>query len=181
MKKRLTLIVLFALFIAIPMVKAQTPAAPPDSSIFKDTTNYTKYEGKVKDYIQWFIKSPINKNIVLRNQIATFLLDWITGSPSVTISFGSAANPMEDYKANQYNADLMGAYLGGMVLYELKNPKDQDYVNIETAGLESVLEMIKNNTALLADNKAAKKFKAMDKDALAKYVKDCVASDEKKK
>jgi hypothetical protein len=168
-----------AMLIAIPSLKAQAPVVP-DSKKFKSDSNYAKYEGSVKKCVAWFIENSVDKDPLERSKIAIFLIDWVGGSPDVTETItGSVTKPMSNTKEYKYNDDLMIAFIGGMTVYELNNPKDRDEVNIEIAGIHAMLEMAKNSGSILADSKAVKKYVAMNNDELAKYVKDCVAKDQK--
>ena len=179
MKNKIAISLLAILFIAISFAKAQTPAAPPADFKPDQSVDYSKYEGMVKQYAAWYEKSSLGKDTALRAKIAGFLMAWITGAPNVTVSIGNVIEPILEEKNNIYTPDLLVAYMGGVTVYELNNPNDKNEANIEVAGLQAVLELAKNNTALLADSKAIKKFKGMSQDQLQQYVSDCLKKQSK--
>ena len=176
MKNRLTLLIAMAVVLAAPLAKAQTPESPADYTLKKDA-DFAKHEKNVKEDVAWYIKSPIDKNEKLRNEIAAFLLAWVAGSPVVTENLGKVENNLLPDSTYKYNAEVLVAYMGGMAVYELNNPNDKDEANIEVAGVNAVLELYKNNTSLLVDSKGIKKVKDMSKDDLMKFVKACIAED----
>lgn len=182
MKNKLVLLLSLAMFLALPIVKAQTtPSTPPDGSDLKKDADYAKYEGKVKEYVTWYINGKVDKDTTLRLEVAGFLIKWVSGAPNVTVSIGEVATNLLDQKKFDYNTDMLVAYMGGIAVYELNNPNDKDEANIEVAGLQAVLDMAKNNTAQFDKAKALKKIKGLDKAGLLKYVKDCLEKQKKEK
>lgn len=179
MKNKLTLLFSVALFITISVAKAQTPAPPPADFQGGKDVDYSKYNDMVKQYITWYDKAPLDKDTALRRQVMGFLIIWIAGSPAVTVKLGEVVTPILKDKKNIYAVDLLIAYMGGTALYQLNNPNDKDEANIELAGVEAVLELAKNNSGLLADSKAIKKFNGMSPDELKSYVNNCVKKDSK--
>ncbi len=176
MKNRVAFLFLFAALIASPLIQAQTPATPIDARTLKTDADFAKYEGKVKEYVSWYIKTAVDKDTTLHKQIAGFLVAWITGAPNVSVAIGGVAMPIINEKNDKYNTDLLVAYMGGITVYELNNPKDKDETNIQIAGVQAVLELAKNNSTLLANSEAVKKYKGMDNAALTKWVKETLAS-----
>lgn len=181
MKNRLAILFSIAMIIAMPIVKAQTPAPPPADFKADKNTNYSSYNDKVKEYVAWCTKTTFSINDTsLRRKIDDFLMTWITGSPDVTVSIGDVAEPILKDKKDAFGYELLIAYMGGVAVYELNNPKDKDEVNIEYAGLQSVMEMAYNNNQFVADSKAIKKYRSLDREGnLKKFVQDCLANQKK--
>jgi hypothetical protein len=181
MKNRLAILFPAAMFIAMPLVKAQTPATPPNPDILKDTSNYKKYEGNMKEYLAWSIKTPfVDRDTALWRKVDEFIFAWITGSPDVTVEVGAVIEPILKDKKDKAGFELLIAYMGGVALYQLNNPTDKDEANIEYAGVKAVLVMANSNGDIFANAKAVKKYRSMDEVALKKYVQDCVVKDRKK-
>ena len=181
MKIKLTLIAAFGLLFT-GATKAQTPETPPDPKIFKDTANCRKFESKVKEYVEWTIKTPcVNKDVTLWKKVDDFIWAWTNGSSDVTVTIGKVIEPILEDKKDKGGYELLIAYMGGIAVYELENRKDKDEVNIEYAGLKAMLEMVKINGNLFTNAKAVKKYQGMDDNALKKYVADCLTDDKKGK
>jgi hypothetical protein len=174
--KSKSLILLISLgMIYVQALKAQTPESPANYKLEKDA-DYAGYEGKIKEEVKWYETSPLDKNEDLHKQISAFLVKWASGAPNVTVSVGDVAAPIVNDKDYKYNGDLLIVYMGGIMVYELNNSSVKDEIKIETAGVEAVLELYKNNSDLLKDSQAVKKYKQLkDKVELENWIKDTIA------
>jgi hypothetical protein len=182
MKNKIMFLTAMVLLLAIPTVKAQKKPESPVDYTLKKEKDYEKYEKNVKEDVNWFIKSSVDKDTNLRNEIAGFLLKWVSGSPNVSVTLNSVAVALIADTLFKYDADLLVAYMGGVAVYELNHPKEKDEWRIEMAGVEAVLDMVKHSGDLFAKCDAVKDYQDMkDKGTLEKYIKDIIEKDKKKK
>lgn len=182
MKTKTILLLSIVLFFGTTLVRAQasSPTIPPGKYTLEKDADYGKYETNIKEDVAWLLKNPLDKDADLRKQISAFITKWITGAPNVSVTMGSVSSPIVGQKDYKYNGDLLIAYMGGIAVFELNNPAEKDEAKIEAAGIEAILTLAANNTNLLKDSDAVKKYKGMkDKGELDKWIKDTIAKDKK--
>jgi hypothetical protein len=140
--KKILLITFVSLLALCKSATAQTYEVPKDYTL-KAKEDYSKYEQDVINTVDWLQQTSWDDEQDKRKEANTFLIAWITGSPTVTISIGS---PL--LKLSKKNPDLMITFMGGYTKYVLQH-KDVPNTNAaNAAGLRALIakyQMEKNH------------------------------------
>lgn len=159
MKLVFTTTLLFFTFIAF----CQSPEIPDDVKL-ETAQDYKDKEQLVLKSIQWLANTPINQQIDERKKVNTFLIQWLTGSPSVSIELRSEFLP-------DNCADCMMSFMAGWTKYSLENDYSKDKVACAIAGINSVIALYEKNKESLGRNADIEKMiKRKKKEKLQKYV-----------
>jgi len=123
----------------------------PENLAFKTKEDYQKYEKEVLTGIDWLMKQPIDEQVQKRKTINAFVLAWLTGSPSVSISIS------QDIVTFIGCSECLLIYMGGYTKYVLEN-KDDDLLKANVAAIKSVTVFYKKNKETLGKIKALEKY-----------------------
>ncbi|ASB50409.1 hypothetical protein [Alkalitalea saponilacus] len=139
----------------------------PNNYALKEKDDYAKYEADVLKGIDWLFKTPINIKSDKRKEINTFLMTWMTGSPTVRIEI-----KQEIVNFLKPNPDLLIIFLCGWTKYSLESNDYKNKILGNQKGLEAVIEFyIKNKENLKKDNNVEKYIKLQNKSKLEEYIK----------
>ena len=78
------LLLALGLFVIAPAL-AQTAPPVPASYTLKAPADFAQYSSQVVETVGWLEKSKLSSNDAQRRQANTFLMEWMTGSPTVSI------------------------------------------------------------------------------------------------
>jgi hypothetical protein len=118
---------------------AQTASSPvPTDYSLKAAADYDRYAPQVLATINWLETSPLPNDNEERRAANTFLVQWISGSPTVSVA-------IEEYVTNlsQQDGALLIAFMGGWTRYALQNPGSKDKLALATAGIKGMLATYK--------------------------------------
>jgi len=113
--------------------------------------DFKKTEQLVLNSTEWLLKTPISENPDKRKEINFFLLNWMTGSPSVSIELVSGIVPLDC-------ADCLMLFMSGWTKYSLENDYSKDKVECAVAGIENAIEFYKRNKSELGKNSDMEKL-----------------------
>lgn len=168
-------ILLSAMFlISISIVNAQNSPVPTGYKLEKND-DYKKYQNDILKTIDYLENTPINTQKENRLKAKDFLMEWITGSPDVTIVLSSNIVIFADR-----NAELLVAFMGGYARYAIQHPEDKETLKGNVAGLKSVIKVYKMGNGIKDDDKVNKLVKTDAKGELEKWAKEQLAKDAKK-
>jgi hypothetical protein len=113
---------------------AQTLNVPQNPKLEKEN-DYAAYTKDVIACVDWLEKTPIDKDADTRRKANHFLMQWIQGSPDVTIS-------IHDYvgKFSEASPEFLMMFMSGWTRYVLVQ-KDQDELAGNMAGVQAVLHL----------------------------------------
>lgn len=144
-------------------VSAQSFEIPVNPTL-ETQEDYKKYEPVVLQSIDWYHNTPTDEMEDERTLVSRFIIQWITGSPSVTIEINT------DFVVADSPEYLM-AYMNGWIKYSLENNYSSNQTEATLAGLEMSIEFYLRNKKILGKNKAMEKFvKKQKKGKLKKFV-----------
>jgi hypothetical protein len=132
MRKLVSIIVLGFLAIA-KSANAQGYEVPKDYTL-KAKEDYSRYEADVIATVDWLQKTSWDDEQAKRTEANAFLMAWLTGSPTVTITIGAPLMKLVDK-----NPDLLMIFMGGYTKYALQH-KDSPNANADNvAGLKALI------------------------------------------
>jgi hypothetical protein len=111
--------------------------------------DYAKYEQDIIKAAKWLEATPIGQEKLKRALANKFILDWVEGSPTVTVQLLEFSG-----KLWNKNPDMLGLFVGAYARYALENNYDKDVVKSYTAATRSMINLynlggVKKNKTLL--------------------------------
>lgn len=82
------LLVLLA-FIATTQIVIGQELKIPENYTLEKKEDYAQHEKDIINCINWLVNTPINNQVNKRKEASTFLMNWLAGSPNVTIEISS--------------------------------------------------------------------------------------------
>jgi len=156
--------ILSLLFFVITL-SAQEFEVPKDYS-FEKTEDYNNQRNNVIKAIDWLENTPINKETEKRKEVSTFLMQWLTGTPDVSISLNAEVITFMDC------TDCLMVFMGSWAKYALENKDYKNELKGSIAGIESVIKLYKNNKNAIGKYKAIEKYmKLQEKGKLENDIK----------
>lgn len=159
-------LILFA-FLCLVCLQAfsQSFEVPADYK-FETKDDYSKYEQDVIEGVNWLLKTPLNQEQAKRKEVNAFLMEWLSGSPSVTIEVNSEIVTFMDCP------DCLMVFLGGWAKHTLETKDNSDKLKGNLAGIESVIKFYELNKATIGKNKAVQKYiKMKEKGNLEEHIR----------
>lgn len=159
---KITLISLF-LGLAASVSAQQTKLLSKPSETPED---YKANEPNVIATVDWIENTPINENEELHKMQYGLLIQWISGSPTVTLSLQAY---VMDY--TKKNSDLLAIFMGGWTRYALQNEYTTDALQCNLAGVQSMIKVYKTGK-LKKDKKMDELVKLEADGKLEAWLKD---------
>ncbi|OYU80836.1 MAG: hypothetical protein CFE23_07680 [Flavobacterium sp. BFFFF1] len=107
---------------------------------FGNATDYSKYNAEIIKCITWIESNP--SDIESKNAATQFFVEWLTGTPDVSVEMSSAI-----LKFNQENSDLLMAFMFGWTKYALQTPGAvEDKIKLNAAALRNVIRVYKKTS-----------------------------------
>jgi hypothetical protein len=138
----------------------------PKNYAFSKNEDYTTYEGDVLKGIDWLLNTPINTQAEKRKEVNTFLLAWLTGSPSVSVDIKP-----EIVNFMKPNSDLLIVFMCGWTRYSIETKDSSNKIKGNQKGIEAVIEFyIKNKEYLKKDKHVEQYIKMKEEGKLEEYI-----------
>lgn len=118
-----------------------------------NASDYKEYEEDVLECIHWLKDTPIQESRETRKLANAFLLQWISGSPSVHIELREQVMSLVEN-----NPDLLAIYLGGWTEYTLVSREIVPALEGHLKGMEAAVEFYEKNKATLKRDKGMEKL-----------------------
>lgn len=156
-------IVLFLLFLGLGL-SAQEFNVPSNVS-YETEADYSKQEPLVLKAIEWLMATPFSDQQVKRRAVNAYLMQWMTGTPNVTIEISQAVAPFMEC------ADCLMAFLSGWTKYSLENEYSKDRFAGTMAGINHTITFYESNKKALGRNAEIEKLiKKNKKGELESYI-----------
>jgi hypothetical protein len=134
MKKNILIFLfLFLALLSLDKSCAQAQFELPQQIQLKAREDYAKYETTVVDAAKWLERTDLDKDIGKRKKINDFIVQWVSGSPTVTISLDE---PLA--RITEKNPDLLALYLASYSRYIIENKGSPNIFYATKAGLTSI-------------------------------------------
>ena len=159
----------FALFVTLMVclacdVSAQTFEVPQNYA-FRQKSDYAQYNADVLKAIDWMVQTPSSDQSAKRQQVATFLLAWMAGTPDVSMQISDAVTNLADK-----NPDMLLINMGGYTKYVLENPADKDKFKAAKAAIKMVLAKYQNDKTSVKDKELDKLVKLNKQGTLDNWI-----------
>ena len=148
------------------IVNAQTSFDVPQNVELKSKDDYAKYEDVIIGASKWLEATDLDKETGKRLEVNTFVIQWITGSPTVTIEVNEQLG-----KAYGKNAQLLAIYLASYARNFLEQKNIATKFSATKAGLISMINVYKNGIEI-SKSKEMEKLIKLDESKLDGYIKD---------
>lgn len=139
----------------------------PNNVKLESAEDYTNSETDVLNCITWLENTPVNQQTEKRTLANAYLMQWATGTPTVTIE-------MQAFQLDlaKKNASLIMTFMGGWIKYAIENPADKKNIQASnTAGINSLMQVYTSNKENgMKKDKRIEKLLKMDKAELQNWV-----------
>ncbi|MBW7870488.1 MAG: hypothetical protein H3C39_05435 [Flavobacteriia bacterium] len=136
----------------------------PNNVKLETADDYKNTEPQVIKAVDWLVNTPVSQNPEKRAAVNAFLLQWLSGSPSVSIVVATGVAPMDC-------GDCLMVFMGGWAKYSLNNNYSSDKIECATAGVETAIEFYEKNKSALGKNSDMEKLiKQKNKGKLKEYL-----------
>ena len=134
MKYGLTVLaVFFSGALMADRVVGQAKFELPKNIELKTKEDYTKYQGTVVGAEKWMEETDLDQQTEKRQAINQFIVQWVAGSPTVTISLDESLAQL-----TEKNPDLLALYLASYSKYIIEHKNDPSNFNAARAALTSI-------------------------------------------
>lgn len=159
-------LIISALFICFSICINAQEFEVPENYTLKVADDYKKYEKEVIACANWLENSPLNENESKRINANAFIMQWLTGSPTVTVNLDAQVVT----NCTDKNPHLLILFLAGWTRYALENgySKDQQKGNFE--GFKSIITVYKKGIAIKKDKDLEKIIEIYDKGELETWI-----------
>lgn len=148
----------------------------PKNVKFENKGDYATYEPQVKETIGWLLATSLGKEPTKRTEANTFLMMWLTGTPDVSINVNTDLLPFV-----KKSPELLMPFIAGCVRYSLENNYSKDEIQINKAGLETIVAFYRNNRGYLKKDDNIEKYeKLIEKGKLEEDIKKRIEKAKKK-
>lgn len=164
MKKTLSL--LPALFI-IPFFVMSQEYEPPKDYVLKEKEDYTKYEKDMIGAAKWLQATAFNEQQEKRKEVASFVVAWISGSPTVNVKLVPVLMDFE-----KRNSGMLVLFMASCAQYVLENNYSKDEMAEYTFGTKAMIAAYNAGHVQNKDKKLEKIAKAAENGELNKWIED---------
>lgn len=138
----------------------------PGNYVLKVPADYGRYENDVLRGIDWIFQTPVDEQKAKRIEVNKFLMDWITGSPNVTIEINQ-----EIMNFVRANPELLMIFLSGWTKHVLESRDNTSVLAGNVKGIESVIAFYgKNIKSLKKDPNVEQYARMKERGTLEKYI-----------
>jgi hypothetical protein len=163
--KTFTISVLLTLFTAV--INAQNFEVPKNY-VLNIAADYAKYEKDIIACANWMENTPLNVDEQKRIEANTFLMKWLTGSPTVSINL----NADIVVKCTDKNSDLLMLFLAGWTRYSLENNYSKDQQKGYFEGFKSMINVYNKGILIKKDKDLESLIALHNKGELEAWIKD---------
>ncbi len=138
--KNIKFITVTILFLISQITLAQNFELPQNIQL-KNKSDYAKYKNPIVNAINWLENTPIKEQTAKRTKVKNFVMQWIMGTPMVSIGLQSF-----QMELTKKNPELLTSFLGGWTKFELENPSEKNNtIKANLAGFKSLMKVYANN------------------------------------
>lgn len=159
------LLMLTAFFLCIAFGSFAQQFDLPENIQLQQKEDYARYEQDIIKAANWYEATPIGNDADKRKAVGAFIVQWISGSPNVSINMNG--NFLMKYSGK--NAELMVAFMAGYARYVLQS-HDTSQLKGTTAGIQSVITLYKLGGKAKKEKNLPDAIKALDEGKLEEWV-----------
>lgn len=121
--------------------------------------DYREQESNVLKAIEWLQLTPVDAEKELRELAQSFIVNWIMGSPTVSIELDERL-----CGAFTENPIILMTYLNGCTKYAIENKQKKFLFETHYSGVNHVLAFYKTNTGKITANETLDNYLSMQAD-----------------
>lgn len=137
----------------------------PYNVVLEAKEDYAKYEQDVIAAAKWLEETDLDKQKPKRKDINSFVLRWITGSPTVSMDLNEGI-----MKIYGENVQLLGIYIASYCRHFLENKDSATKMTGTRAGIISMMNVYKKKIDISRSKEMEKVIKAYDEGKLDDYI-----------
>jgi len=159
MTKRKTLLLCCALVLTgLMTAQGQTKFEVPPNVTLNTDKDFAQYEKAIIDAAKWLEATDLNKEADKRQQVNGFVLQWLSGSPNVTVDINEQLGALFEK-----NAQLLGIYLASYTRNFLEQKSAATKFSAVKAGLISMMNVYKKGIEISNNKEMDQLLKLTDK------------------
>lgn len=133
---------------------------------FEEAEDYLEGQEEVEKALDWLCSQPLNQCISEREQLNSYVMIWLSGSPHVTLEFDPSAAPfLEDHP------DLLFPMIHGMTKMALRRNETSTH-EIYAGGFRTVDRLTRDMPRKEKSSELKELHKAVRKGKLRDYMQD---------
>jgi hypothetical protein len=148
------------------LLNAQTKFDVPQNVTLKVAEDYPKYETEVVNAAKWLEETDLNKETDKRQKVNAFVLQWASGSPTVSLEINEQLG-----KIYGDNAQLLGMYIASYCRHYIENKSSATKFSATKAALISMMNVYKKKIDIKKSKEMEKILKLSDTE-LDAYIKE---------
>lgn len=148
---------IFALASALK-AQGQTKFEAPQNVTLNADADYAQYEKAIIEAAKWLEATDLNKEVEKRQQVNGFVLQWLSGSPNVTVDINEPLGALFEN-----NAQILGIYLASYTRNFLEQKSAATKFSAIKAGLTSMMNVYKKGIDINKNKEMDQLIKLSDK------------------
>lgn len=165
--KNLSIILLFCF---VPMIASAQNNNPkytvPDEYSFVEPEDYDTFQAQISETIDWYLWRSMGFDSDKRQKASTFFLQWLIGSPTVSVEINS-----DIVNFISPNPELMLAFMMGWTKHALEN-NSNDKIEGNVEGIKTAVNYYNKNKGFLKKDKEIENYdKMIKKNKLEGFIK----------
>lgn len=140
----------------------------PRNYVLNVAADYANYEKDIIASANWMENTPLNVDKQKRIEANTFLMKWLTGSPTVSINLNADIVA----KCTDKNSDLLMLFLAGWTRYSLENNYSKDQQKGHFEGFKSMINVYNKGILIKKDKDLENLIALYNKGELEAWIKD---------
>lgn len=123
-------------------IQAQEFEVPKNISL-EEKEDFAKYKADALRCIDWLATTPVNNELVKRDEANRFLLTWLAGTNETSVDITIILRDVV-----KKNPDLLMTFMGAWAKYELSHPSvERDVVALNKAAILGCIQVYEFNLA----------------------------------
>ncbi|MFT6000973.1 MAG: phosphoketolase [Neolewinella sp.] len=147
-------------FLILAIALFSSPLSAQEFTVPKDlqletAADYLAQNDNIVAAVIWLRDTHLNKEQQKRKRVNTYLLQWLTGTPTMTITLGPGLADYGDC------SDCLMLYMGGYAKAIIESGDDEPLAT-NLAAVRTVMDFYQNNKGRIGKNKVLQKFLKME-------------------
>jgi len=171
--------IIIALFCSVCFLGADAQSTCPEIPKqygWNTPQEYAADEARVKEVLKWLCSQPLGLDIQKRSLANAYVMEWITGTPSLRLEVNSEAFPFIDQ-----HPELLFSLIQGMAYYAMGHPEEKNAVKLHAEALETVAHHAELSEELSKDGDLKRLMRANRKRQLKEFYLESIEDWEKAK
>jgi hypothetical protein len=113
--------------------------------------DYSKYEKDIISASKWLLATPLNEQPEKHREVSTFVVRWVSGSPTVNVEINPIIMDFEDK-----NPGMLALYMASSAKYVLENNYSTDMRAKQKSALHDMISVYQAGNGIKKDKKMEK-------------------------